>query len=42
MLAARTAQLAEVLPGTHERMKAMGPEMRWRKATNNWLDDYPG
>jgi hypothetical protein len=42
ILAARSAQLEEILPGTFERMKAKESEMRWRKATNNWLDDYPG
>ena len=38
----RAIKLLDVLPGTFERLQAVAPEMRWRKATNNWLDDYPG
>ena len=38
----RALHLLETLPGTYEKMQAAAPEMRWRKATNNWLDDYPG
>lgn len=42
MLHARAAQLAAVLPGTWGRLKAAEAEMRWRKATGNWIDNFPG
>lgn len=41
MLHARAAQLAEILPGTFERLKAAEAEARWRKATGNWIDNFP-
>lgn len=37
----RALQLLESLPGTYEKLQAAAPEMRWRKATNNWRDDPP-
>lgn len=35
-------RLLHTLPGTYERLQADAPEWRWRKATNNWLDEYLG
>lgn len=35
-------RLLAQLPGTRDRLQADASEMQWRKATNNWLDDYPG
>jgi hypothetical protein len=42
MLHASAAHLEAILPGTFERLKAAEAEMRWRKATGNWIDNFPG
>ena len=42
VLHARAAQLAVILPGTYERLKAAEAESLWRQTTNNWIDNFPG